>query len=227
MKVGLYTSISPTHVLGDIQQQCARSWMDAGIDYTTVNACGEDITVPDGARAIDTTANARHLYGKPYIFIDDLLDIARADDVGIAIITNSDIELIGDITPYLSGDAVYIGNRLDHDGDTAKGSTYPHGFDLFIIPRKYIDLIPQTLFVLGQTWWDYYVPWVLMQANAPLRRVPDGTIAHRRHAMQYNTASWERMTEHFKYVAHDKAFRHMSPSGLTNHIFKLITKYAR
>jgi hypothetical protein len=227
MKVGLYTSISPTHVLGDIQQQCARSWMDAGIDYTTVNAYGEAITTPDGARAIVTNADGRHLYGKPYIFIDDLLDLARRDEVDVAIITNSDIELIGDITPYLTGDAVYIGNRLDHDGDTTTGSTYPHGFDLFIIPRKYIDLIPQTLFVLGQTWWDYYLPWVLMQAKAPMRRVADGTIAHRRHAMQYNTASWERMTEHFKFVSGDRHFRHMSPSNLTNHIFKLITKYAR
>ena len=226
MKCGLYTSISPTHVLGDIQQQAALSWISAGISYTTVNSYGEKITVPKGARAVVTNQDGRDLYGKPYIFIDDLLRLAQDDGIDVAIITNSDIELIGDITPYLSGDSVYMGNRLDHDGDTVNGATYPHGFDLFIIPMAHIGAIRRSLFVLGQTWWDYYLPWSLIKAGIPINRVKDGTIAHRRHAIQYSAQDWHRMTEHFKFIANDKMLQHMKPSAVTNHIYKLITRHA-
>jgi len=226
MTVGAYTSISPTHVLGDIQQQAAMSWIKAGIPYTTINSYGENVVVPDGARAIVTNQDGRDLYGKPYIFIDDMLALAERDQVDVAIITNSDIELIGNITPYLSGDAVYIGNRLDHDGDTLKGATYPHGFDLFIVPISHIAAIRRSLFVLGQTWWDYYVPWCFIKAGIPIKRVKDGTIAHRRHPIQYSAQDWHRMTEHFKYIANDKMLKNMNPSSVTNHIYKLIARHA-
>jgi hypothetical protein len=228
MKVGLYTSISPTHVLGDIQQQAAASWIDAGIAYTTLNAYGEEITIPEGARAIVTNADARHLYGKPYIFIDDLLDLARRDEVDVAIITNSDIELVGDLSQQIaeSEGAMWMGNRTDHDGDIAKGITYPHGFDIFIIHRDHFKHITPSLFVLGQTWWDYFVPWCMAKAKVPIRRIPNGTIAHRRHPIQYSTADWERMTDHFKFIANAKVFQRLTPSALTHNVFRTITRYA-
>jgi hypothetical protein len=224
MTAQVITSVAPSHPIEGQQDRSIRSWNDAGFEVISVNEPNEVAEVQTVIRkpARDTSK----LYGKPYPLLDDIIAACTAE---VAIITNSDIELIGNVTEAIAKaeEAVYIGNRLDYDTDPSKGVTYQHGFDLFIVHRKHFQHIHPSLFTLGQTWWDYYLPWCMVKAGVPLRRVAERTIAHRRHAVQYSRQDWERMTEHFKFIANDKQFKHMNASNMTHRIFSLITRNAR
>lgn len=223
MKHEVLTSIAPHHPIDGQQERAALSWISAGHPYATVNCADEVITVPDGVSRKDARSTVA-IYGRPYVLLDDVL---RSCDADVAVITNSDIELVGDLDPCIADapNAIYIGNRFDHDGDITKGRTYDYGFDLFIIHRKFFEHIPPSLFVLGQTWWDYFLPYMLIMAGVPLRRVADRTIAHRTHPIQYSRLDWDRMTAHFKFISN--ANHTMSSSALTAHIHKIITRHAR
>lgn len=223
MTHSVLTSIAPSHPVDGQQQRAARSWIDAGHNYITVNTSGEVIDLPKGAKQ-DHGRDMTALYSKPYVLLDDVLGACDSD---VAVITNSDIELIGDIRLYIeqAQDTAFIANRLDHDGDTSKGRTYVHGFDLFIIHRRFFPVIPPSLFVLGLTWWDYFLPFALIQGGVKVKTIPHGMIAHRSHPQQYDSASWVRMTEHFRFVT---GVRHPSnPQLLNNHIHRTIITNAR
>jgi hypothetical protein len=188
----------------------------------TVNAPKEVIELPEGVTRA-TGRDSSMIYGKPYAFLDDVINACTAD---VAIITNSDIELLGDLSPYLAAaeDRVTIANRMDHNGSPAQGAVYVHGFDLFIVHRRFFDRIPISLFVLGQTWWDYFLPYILQISGVPVKIAPHGLIGHHRHAQQYDTASWIRMTDHFKFLTGQRA---ASPQALTNLIHRHITHHGR
>ena len=222
MKIQVITSIAPSHPVEGQQQRAAASWIGKGYEYITINEPSEAIELPQGAKRM-TGRNSSSIYNRPYAFLDDLLGACTAD---VAILTNSDIELLGDLNPYVEAahERVTIANRMDHNGDPSQGQTYVHGFDLFIVHRRFFPLIPASLFVLGQTWWDYFIPYVLQTKGVPVKIAPHGLIGHHRHKQQYNTASWARMTDHFKFIT---GLRSSSPQHLTNQIHRHITHHGR
>ncbi len=222
MTASVLTSIAPSHPIDGQQQRAAQSWLSQGYTYITVNAPGENIeTHPDVIRkeARDTSS----LYGRPYVLLDDVLNACTTD---IAIITNSDIELTGILEPYLARAErmVTIANRMDHNGNPSIGKKFESGFDLFIIHRKFFQLIPPSLFVLGQTTWDYFIPYILQTRGVPVKIAPDGLIAHHLHRQQYDHASWVRMTEHFKFITGVKG---PSPQHVSNAIYRHILHHGR
>jgi hypothetical protein len=219
MNVCVYTSISPTHALGDIQQHAAMSWIKAGIPYTTMNSYGEQAVVPEGARAIVTNQDGRDLYGKPYIFIDDMLELADRDEVDVAIITNSDIELIGDITAHLEAAKYHmvISRRIEYTTSPKDGKVYPYGIDLFMIPRRMLKFWPRSQFVLGQTWWDYWLPYWAILKKERVFMVQRPAIAHKAHKIQHSPEQWHRQTALFQFLTSYKPLTAAQPTGLAIH----------
>lgn len=219
MNARVYTSISPSHILGDVQQRAARSWMCAGIPYTTINAQSERITAPDGAQCLIAERDGSKLYGKPYIFVDDLLTQAKADDVDVAIITNSDIELVSNITKHLqlAANHMVISRRIEYKKTPSDGKVYPYGVDLFMLPRRMLDLWPSSQFVLGQTWWDYWLPyWAMKHKERVLMpRVP--VIAHKAHKIQHSPEQWHRQTCLFQFLTGYKPLRPAQETGTAIH----------
>lgn len=217
------TSIAPRHPIEGQQERAALSWISKGHPYVTVNAPAEEITVPSGAVRRDAR-DTRALYGRPYALLDDVLAACGSE---VAVITNSDIELTGDIEPFIqqAQDMVMIANRTDYTHDPNVGRPYVHGFDLFIVHRRFFPVIPPSLFVLGLTWWDYFLPYSLIHGGAKVKAIPHGMIAHREHHQQYDSASWVRMGDHFRFVTGTKT--PMNPQLLNNHIHRIITTNAR
>jgi hypothetical protein len=224
MKFSVYTSIAPVHILGDEQQRCARSWMDAGYAYTTVNGPQDHITVPDGGRRVDVQPST--IYRKPYIFLDDIFAQALKDRVDVAIITNSDIELLGDITDHIAQakDGMVIGRRINHPGIVGKGKPEQYGIDVFIVPRSILMKIPRSLFVLGQTWWDYWLPFWAIRSGLKVSMVKPGKYGHREHKTQWSYEEWERMTALFQGYTGEFVLRKPHDTGQAVH--KLISKAA-
>ena len=224
MTVGVYTTLSPTHVLGDEQQRCLRSWMDAGYHTTCVQAYSDTVDVPKGARRVDVEPSKG--YRRPYIYLDSLVHQALEDGVDYAIITNSDIELrdpSGILKGYL-GDYMTIANRIDYKGDH-KGQVYPFGFDLFIIPRSFLEKIPKSLFVIGQTWWDYWLPYIAIKSGLPLRMAKEPILWHREHPQQHDSNEWERMTELFVWM--EQVHKGRKPHDVTRMVYQQIKAACR
>lgn len=190
--VTVYTSIAPKHVLGDEQQRCAASWIDAGYRYVTVNS-PQDVIGGDFERV---NVEPSSQYRRPYIYLDSLIAQAIADDVDVAIITNSDIELLGDITAHIQQAAygMVIGRRVNHDGAPARGKPEQWGIDVFMLHRKLLRELPKSLFVLGQTWWDYWLPYWAITSGHKVYVPQPGKYGHRNHKIQHSPEEWARMT---------------------------------
>lgn len=196
--------------------------MDAGYRYVTVNGESDVFTLPDGAEAVKVRPSTEHK--RPYVYLQSLIDTAIADGVDYAILTNSDIELRDPnkhLHKYLDG--VTIGNREDHDGHYI-GKRYLHGFDLFILPRDFLLSLPRSMFVIGQTWWDYWLPYVAIQQGRKMRCVSEPLIWHRIHEQQHSISEWQRMTEHFTWLTGEQPGR--KPHQVTGKIYHHIRAHA-
>lgn len=214
--VTVYTCPAPSHVLGaQYQGMCAASW--AKYRHVHLASAEEGGTLARSAKA---------LYGKPYVFIEDIFAHFLASDADRCIITNSDIELRDDggaLEAYLAHDGIVIANRQDHNGDY-RGQTYLHGFDLFILTRQFVQSLPPSLFCIGQTWWDYWLPYRAIKQGIPIRIIKEPILWHHRHEQQHNGAQWARMTEHFCWV---EGYKAKSPSNVTAEVYQLIRRHAR
>jgi hypothetical protein len=196
--VRVYTSIAPKHELGDEQLRCARSWMDAGIPYTTVNGHGDKIEAPEGADVVRVKPSQG--YRRPYVYLDSIIEQAISDDVDVAIITNSDIELVGDIRTQVhqANYGMVIARRINHQGEVSKGKEEQWGIDVFMLSRDTLRKVPRNCFVLGQTWWDYWLPYWAIKEGRSVYLARPGNYGHRSHNIQHSPEEWARMTVLFQ-----------------------------
>jgi len=224
------TSISPSHKAGDIQGDCVRSWMAHGIKAHTLNLPLESIEVPKGCIRIDANRDARHIHGKPYAFISEMVEVARANDWPCLMIINSDIAL-HDPNKVLPGyieqaeRGLVVSQRWDHNGDLQNLTQFTSGWDVFIIHRKFYGIVGESLFVMGQTWWDYWLPYRFIQSKVPLLSVKEPIFTHQRHPIQYSNASWERMTRLFQW--HEQYMERNNSRMVSNSVHQLILRHAR
>ena len=75
-----------------------------------------------------------------------------------------------------------------------------YGFDMFVVTREQALSVPRSMFVIGQTWWDYWLPWSCSRAGHRLTTINDPVIFHRRHPLNYAHLDWLRMTHHFCWL---------------------------
>src|SRR5690606_5557315 len=88
----------------------------------------------------------------------------------------------------------------DHDGNKSAARVFPSGFDMFILDRAQALAVPHSMFVIGQTWWDYWLPWSCHRAGIQLSTIDKPVIFHRRHPLNYAHGDWLRMTHHFCWL---------------------------
>jgi hypothetical protein len=131
-----------------------------------------------------------------------MIDYARKNDYDSVMLINSDIEL-RDQRKVLGGylDAcergLVISNRYDHSGNYIKGIRYSYGIDVFVVHKKFYHLFSEAPFVMGQTWWDYWLPYRFVVNDLPIFNIKASIFYHKEHHVQYSAADWMRMCEHF------------------------------
>jgi hypothetical protein len=170
--------------------------------------------------------NAGGIYKRPYVFISSFIEYAEANDIEAIMIINSDIVLNGDVSQHFAQceKGLVFANRCDHNGDFQNPTLYRYGFDVFFIHSRYYGIIPQSLFAMGQTWWDYWVPMRFIKTGLPIKLITDCLFLHARHAVQYNSAEWVKMTEHFQWI--EKYMPKARPQDVNNKVFKEIMQKA-
>lgn len=221
------TSISPKHNAGDVQLHAVNSWIDAGLKVISLNSKAEvELLAPQYPNVeFVTVKTGENLYKRSYAFISSFIDIAEERGYESILIINSDIQIRGNVETYFKEctGGLIIANRYDHNGDFQNGVRYDFGFDAFFIHSRFFKTLPKTLFVMGQTWWDYWLPYRFIVNKFPIFRVQEPIFFHQRHPIQYDVKEWERMTRHFQFVEN---YRDCTAKQCTGEIYQLINKRA-
>lgn len=235
----LLTSISPAHANEHAQAIAVASWIRHGLLPVSFNS-PDDVAILSEryplVSFIPSSRNGTGLFKAPYALINAFIDYAREMGIDHAFIINSDIAIAdpdGLLPGYIarSERGLIFANRFDHNGDDQNPTRYDHGFDAFIIHRNYFSLLPQSVFAMGQTWWDYWIPYRFIRSQVPIDLVKEPIFLHHRHAIQYDQREWERMTEHFVWVERYGKLPYISngrnAQNITNEVYRLIMRHAR
>lgn len=199
----LYTSLSPSAKSAEVQRACVKSWIDHGHAVTCVQGHDDDVSasLPDGVEVVRVRPMLAGHNPRPYVSLDSILDAFLSSDQDRCGIINGDIEISdpgGVLHEERSG--LVCMRRHDHDGDLSRAKVFPSGFDMFVIGRDHALSVPRSMFVIGQTFWDYWLPWSCMQAGHRLTTIDAPLIFHRRHPLNYANHDWLRTVQHFCWL---------------------------
>jgi hypothetical protein len=228
MKVAL-TSISPNHSMAHAQPLAVKSWEDSGFKVVSLNGKAEIDSLKEQFPTVEfvESRTMQGIYKAPYIPISAFIDYAKEKQYEAILLINSDIVLKDEynhLKKYLdwSVNGLVIANREDHDGTFTNAVRYQFGFDAFIIHSRFYDSIPQTMFCMGQTWWDYWLPFRFINTGKSVVLVREPLFYHQSHAVQYNNAEWVKMTKHFQWI--ENRIESVRPQQLTGEIYRYIRK---
>jgi hypothetical protein len=171
--------------------RCVASWIAAGHRVISVNGRDEATQIAGRypmveLRSIDRTAI--ETTGHPLVYVADILrECAAAPDALVGVI-NADLVLA---TPaamdQMIGGAddrtLFYGQRLDvEDLDSpGGGGRYVSGLDYFFFSPTMASELPDEGFLLGETWWDYWLPIVFAKRGYRLAPIAAPLVLHLRH----------------------------------------------
>ena len=192
-KVLIATSVAPHGI--ENQQNALASWRDQGFRVVSLNATDEIANLVPSFPEVEfvpVTRDARQDYGKPFMYFDDFLEFFKRRGDSICGIVNSDVHLISDkkLPSFFAQEAkngMVFGSRIDVDNlDDLQGEIYHMGFDFFFFDSQYIDKFPREEFCIGQPWWDYWLPIVLLGKKIPIKRLMTPVAYHVKHPVKWN-----------------------------------------
>ena len=209
LKITAYTSIAPSHENSNNQLMAVESWNKLGIEIYSINT-SEEIKIlkdkyPSYIKFIPCIKTTKHIFGKSCVLINEMIDHFYKNQTGdILMLINSDIILntsieLLDKIKTLSKLSIPISHRNDYANEFSDGQKYRHGFDVFFINKRYINIFPHSMYSMGQTWWDYWVPYIAMKNKVPVVLIGDSFAFHKEHPIQYNKDNWVKMTEYFQW----------------------------
>lgn len=209
IKIVAYTSISPGHKNMHNQLFAVESWRKLGIEVYSLNNSKEISALKDiypaWIKFVPSEDTTEHIFGKPCIMINSMMDHFVRNKTGdILMLINSDIildtskELISKIKSA-SDSCIPISHRNDYDGELKPGNKYAFGFDVFFINKKHISIFPKSMYSMGQTWWDYWIPYVAIKNKTTIFIIQEKIAFHKQHAIQYGASDWIKMTDFFRW----------------------------
>lgn len=210
-----FTSISPKHILPEAQSRAIASWEALELKVHSFNHPSEVAKLKwdyPTVNFIETVRTQEAALGKPYVLINAFLDwfkLNAPDEV--VMLLNSDIVLAGE--PRLLQKVVAkasLGMVAIRRCDMQSGHPYVAGLDGFVFSTRFLNIYPQAIFCLGQTWWDYWFPFHALQNGIPMWLVDKGFAKHEAHNAQYSQEQHARMERYFIWENEDKLKKHSS-----------------
>ncbi|MEI2418835.1 hypothetical protein V6O07_01055, partial [Arthrospira platensis SPKY2] len=193
----IVTSIAPGNT--ERQKAAIQSWYDLGFSVVSLNIASEVQQLQpiyDNINFHVVERDGSDLYGKPYVYINDLLDYLREYGSTIGGIINSDIHLRVD-KKFISfifeqtQDSVIFAPRLDVESlEATEGNFYPYGFDAFFFDKNLLKDFPRSEFCLGVPYWDLWVPFIAVKKNWKLKYLKDPVAVHIDHTGNWSKENW-------------------------------------
>jgi hypothetical protein len=212
------------------QPLAVQSWIDSGFKVISLNSPKEITVLRDqfpNVEFVECWRTMEGLFKAPYVPISAFIDYAKEKALESVMLINSDIVIkdnSGNLTKYFdwSVNGLVIANREDHNGDFAPSVRYQLGFDAFIVHSKFYPVICQSMFSMGQTWWDYWLPYRFIKQGKDVVYVREAIFYHQRHAVQYDHNEWAFMTRYFQWV---EGYRErITPQQATSEVYQFIRK---
>jgi hypothetical protein len=179
-------SVGPAYL-----ERCIASWVAAGHRLVSINGRDEAAQIVGRYPAIEIRAidrTAREATGRPLVYVADILrECAGAPDALVGLI-NADLVLHAAAILDRMADAaddrtLFYGQRLDVDDLDAPGGDLPYvsGFDCFFFAPAMVRELPDEGLLLGETWWDFWLPIVLAKRGCRLMPIAAPLVRHLRH----------------------------------------------
>lgn len=201
------TSLMPGNT--DIQKEAVNSWKRMGFEVISLNAADElEVIRPlfPEVKFVQVQRDARQKYGKPFIYLDDVLSCLMNCGSEICGIVNSDIHLrhdgLGRFIRQEAGESIIYGCRIDVDAlDSSEGTVNIGGYDYFFFDRNIARCYPENDFCIGLPWWDYWAILYPLALGKQAKKITSPVAFHLRHATQWDGKSWLSLGQIFsKYV---------------------------
>ena len=197
------TSISPNHVNNGQQLKAVESWLKFGEVYS-FNSKQESDKLKDQytkVKFIETARTLEHIYGKPYVMINAVLDWCKKSTETNFCLINSDIEIKTDPSTIEKvsvemQNALILSNRVNHNGDY-RGSQYLSGIDAFFIHKQFMGIFNQSMHCFGQCFWDYWIPFRAIKSGVTVKFIKQDFSFHLDHPAQYNSDMWKKSGRYF------------------------------
>jgi hypothetical protein len=201
--VCVLTSVMPKRI--EAQRAAISSWRDAGLSVVSLNSPSEAAQLrehfPDVSFQIieKPAVDAR---GRPLVPIQAMMQAARNVPGDVCGIINSDIEFRGqpdffDLVRRQVAGSLIFGNRVDvADRAVRGGKAYRHGYDFFFWDRNNSALLEDGPMVLGQPWWDYWLPLHAYARGLAIKRFASASFIHVVHPVGYDMQTFLSFGHH-------------------------------
>lgn len=208
--IGVYTSLPPrlTRRTADGRDLgmpylagCVASWRRQGLAVRSVHYEEERalIAAPlDGVEYLFLPRPSSAEPGNPKPALASLLAAAGAAAEPVCAIANADLLVrpvagLADRLRREAEGALVISSRLDLDDPWAEtGTVYRDGYDVFVFDRALASALPDLGLIMGEPWWDYWLPLTAAFRGVRLKRTPTPFALHLRHPLAYSDRLWRR-----------------------------------
>jgi hypothetical protein len=190
----------------DYLRACVSSWRDAGYRIVSINGAEEAAAIADAFADVEIRVVARtgmERYGRPLIYMADMLSACDPSSDALIGIVNSDLLLcdpegLARQLSHHDGRSVFYGARRDIADPAAPqaGLRYAWGLDYFFFPGRAGHALPDAGMLFGHNWWDYWFPTALALQGLRLMPARGLPVAHLQHAEPEMTP--ERLRAHLE-----------------------------
>ncbi|MEH7180451.1 hypothetical protein [Neobacillus vireti] len=187
------TSIGPNRI--EIQRSAINTWITAGLNVVSLNTKEEVDKLKPYFPDIEfrvVERNAKEKYGKPYIYIYDIMSYLKSTDYKVVGIINSDIQFrdlekgLVKIIYKEALDSLVYGHRLDVKHINDSYGTLSNGVDYFFINKYLLHIYQDDGLCMGRPAWDWWMVCVLASKNIPTKRILNPLGFHVTHPQQWN-----------------------------------------
>ena len=194
--VWLATSLAPRDY--EHQQGAVDSWLAQGFCVVSLNTADEITELEphfDNVEFAVAPRDARGLYGKPYVYFDDMLACLESREGRFGGIINSDIYLVSNgLKPYIirHADSSFLyGCRVDvRSMQHLEGRFFELGYDFFFFDKEVLGKYPPDDFCIGLPWWDYWAVFVPAAHSIPLKKLTTPVAYHVTHSTNWDKNAW-------------------------------------
>jgi hypothetical protein len=149
-----------------------------------------------GISIIPARRDGRAEFGRPLVYMTDLLDAAGSAPTGSVALVNADVLFQGgrrtlERVAEIAGREFLFAHRYEVPTPSAEtGWLYRRGFDFFAFPTRRSRDFDMSGFTMGVPWWDYWLPFAALAAGLPIGKLETNSFRHLTHTTKWDQAHW-------------------------------------
>lgn len=208
-RVCVGTSIPPKNI--GASQRCVATWLAAGFEVLSLNP-PEEIAALEGnfpdVIFVPAKRDGREVFGKPLVYIADLIAALADTGADVVGILNADAALAqsGGLKNHLlehCGDALVFCPRVDLPApESQTAELYGGGFDAFFFGADVAPDLEPSGFCIGVPWWDLFFPYAFVLSGVRAKVCAAPLVYHLKHDQQWSTVDFYRLGLRFLQMTH-------------------------